>query len=208
MANADAERFGRRAATYHRGWRGEFHTRVVATSADLALRVAPRPTVVLDVGCGTGALLRTLAARLPAQVELIGVDPAPAMVEAARAALAGPAGGRVECAPAEHLPLPDARVDLVVSTVSFHHWEDRVAGLREVARVLRPEGRLVLVDHFAIGWLRAFDAVARRQLPSGREVAAAGLTELERGRVFDLGPLPLIRAIVAARGDGDAQSVR
>jgi ubiquinone/menaquinone biosynthesis C-methylase UbiE len=39
---------------------------------------------VLDVGCGTGALLRTLADRLPAGVKLSGVDPAPAMLEVAR----------------------------------------------------------------------------------------------------------------------------
>ncbi|HEY3190257.1 MAG TPA: methyltransferase domain-containing protein, partial [Solirubrobacteraceae bacterium] len=103
MVHVDVARFDRRAATYHRGWRGEFHARVVATSADVALRVAPQPTAVLDVGCGTGALLGTLAARLPAEVELIGVDPAAAMVEAARAALAGRAGARVERAPAERL---------------------------------------------------------------------------------------------------------
>ena len=198
---SDVAGFERRAADYERGWRGEFHARVVAATADLALQVKPRPAAVLDVGCGTGALLRLLATRLPAEAELVGVDPAAAMLEAARATSDHPRV-RFERAPAEHLPFPDASFDLVVSTVSFHHWDDRIAGLREVARVLRPDGRLVLAEHFAFGWLRVFDAVARRRLPTGREVADAGLLELRWARVFDLGPLPLVRAVVAARARG------
>jgi ubiquinone/menaquinone biosynthesis C-methylase UbiE len=200
--SADVERFDRRAHAYERGWRAEFHARVVAASADLTLQVAPRPAAILDVGCGTGALLRTLSSRLPGAVELAGVDPAPAMIEVARATLPHPGRRiRLERAGAERLPFADESFDLVVSTVSFHHWEDQAAGLAEVARVLSGGGRLVLVDHFAVGWLRVWNALARRGMRSRGEVEAmlrrAGLAPTLRTRVFDLGPLPLIRAIVA-----------
>jgi ubiquinone/menaquinone biosynthesis C-methylase UbiE len=50
---------------------------------------------------------------------------------------------------AEHIDHPDETFDLIVSTTSFDHWTDQQAGLRECARVLRPRGRLVLVDQFS-----------------------------------------------------------
>ena len=65
-----------------------------------------------DLGCGTGALLRTLADRLPAGVQLSGVDPAPAMLEVGRAALGERSQVRLARAVAEQLPLPDASFDL------------------------------------------------------------------------------------------------
>jgi SAM-dependent methyltransferase len=83
---------------------------------------------VLDVGCGTGALLRTLADRLPAGVQLSGVDPASAMLEAGRAALGGHWQVGLAQAVAEWLPFPDASFDLVVSTVSFAHRSDQWSG--------------------------------------------------------------------------------
>jgi ubiquinone/menaquinone biosynthesis C-methylase UbiE len=54
---------------------------------------------------------------------------------------------------AEALPLPDACIDLAFSTISFHHWRDQEAGVREIARVLRPEGYFVLADFCYPGWL-------------------------------------------------------
>jgi ubiquinone/menaquinone biosynthesis C-methylase UbiE len=199
----DVQHFHRRAGTYERGWRAEFHARVVTRSVEAALQTVGDPTAVLDVGCGTGALLRTLADRLPASVELAGVDPAPAMIEEARAGLRARSNVHLECAFAEQLPFREAQFDLVVSTVSFHHWADQAAGLREVSRVLRPQGRLVLVDHFATGWVRAFNAIARRNMRTRPDVerllAGARLTALGWARIFDLGPLPLIRAVIAQR---------
>jgi ubiquinone/menaquinone biosynthesis C-methylase UbiE len=199
----DVDSFDRRARSYEHDWRSQFHAHVVAGSAEVALWAMPHPATVLDIGCGTGALLRTLADRLPARVALSGVDPAPAMIEMGRAALGAYPRVRLAQATAEQLPFANASFDLVVSTVSFAHWADQRAGLAEIARVLRPGGRLALVDLFAIGWLRPLAALGRRdRMPTAAELAvmlaAARLAPLAWRRVYDLGPLPLVRAIVAA----------
>jgi ubiquinone/menaquinone biosynthesis C-methylase UbiE len=146
---------------------------------------------VLDVGCGTGALLRRLAARLP-DAELAGVDPAPRMLAESRKRLDGV---RLERAAAERLPFADASFDLVVSAMSFDHWAEQKLGLAECARVLRPGGSLVLADLFA-AWL-----LPPRRTP--RRVSAllrrAGFREPTWRRVYNLGPLALVQAAVAAR---------
>ncbi|MGH9092718.1 MAG: class I SAM-dependent methyltransferase [Acidimicrobiales bacterium] len=141
----DVAAFHERAPRYEHGRLGELHREIADRAADLALAAGAPPQRVLDVGCGTGYLLRSLAARLPEAGRLTGVDPAPGMVGVATAA-AGDA--RIGCAVAvaEHLPFPDGAFDLVVSTTSFDHWSDQRAGLAECARVLAPGGRLVLVD--------------------------------------------------------------
>jgi len=115
------------------------HHDIADRTADLALSLVPVPRRVLDVGCGTGYLLRRLAVRCPDAVVLAGVDPAPAMIRAAREAAES---GRLALAAgaAEHLPWPAATFDLVVSTTSFDHWADQGAGLAECARVLAPGG--------------------------------------------------------------------
>jgi ubiquinone/menaquinone biosynthesis C-methylase UbiE len=176
---------------------------VVAAVAELVVEVAPAAGAILDVGCGTGALLRELGRRLPEDVVLAGIDPAPAMIAAARAGLPPGSRIRLEQGFAERLPFADASFDLVVSTVSFHHWSDRAAGLRETGRVVRAGGRLVLANHFAVGWLRVLNAVARRRMPRLGTVegmlVSAGFAVSGVVRVFDLGPLPLIRAVLAER---------
>ncbi|HTZ07714.1 MAG TPA: methyltransferase domain-containing protein, partial [Acidimicrobiales bacterium] len=86
----DIGAFDERAAAYEEGWRGRLHHDIVDRVLDIALALDPAPARVLDVGCGTGYLLRRLAQRLPEAVSLEGVDPAPAMVAAATAAGADP----------------------------------------------------------------------------------------------------------------------
>ena len=130
--------------------------------ADVAVRQAPDAKSVLDVGCGTGYLLVQLAARLPAAVELEGVDPAPAMVDVARSRAPHDRRLRFRTGIGEQLPFPDGVFDLVVSTTSFDHWSDQRAGLAECARVLARNGCFVLADQFSV-WLLPTLLVGRRE---------------------------------------------
>jgi len=159
-AHRDVEAFDERAPGYDRGWLGRLHHEIADRTAALAASLVPAPRRVLDIGCGTGYLLRSLAVRYPEAIELVGVDPAPSMIEVARRSSGDErlwfAGGV-----AEHLPPGDRRFDLVVSTTSFDHWSDQRAGLGECARVLAPGGRLVLVDQFS-RWLAPTLLTSRR----------------------------------------------
>ena len=91
---------------------------------------------VLDVGCGTGRLAALLAG---AGAEVVGVDLSPAMLAVA----AQRAPGRLACADAARLPLPDASVDAAVTVATLEFTHDPAAVLAEMARVVRPGGRVV-----------------------------------------------------------------
>ena len=115
--------------------------RRVARDVDaLALPAGAR---VLDVGTGPGALPRLLAERRP-DLEIDAVDLSPEMI--AQAVGSAPASVTFAVADVARLPWPDATFDLVVSTISQHHWVDPTAGMAEVRRVLRPGGRAWVYD--------------------------------------------------------------
>jgi ubiquinone/menaquinone biosynthesis C-methylase UbiE len=115
----------------------------------------------LDIGCGPGQLVIDLARRYPA-ARVTGLDLSVEMLVLARrnadraglsvpraAAQRGPGvGDRTEfkIGNAEDLPFPDGHFDLVVSTLSLHHWTNPGAVLNEVARVTRPGGFYAIFD--------------------------------------------------------------
>ena len=129
----------RAAATYarHVGLFAGLHR---AVEEDVVGVVAGRPMTVVDIGAGPGDLLAALAPRLPAAT-LVGVDPAPAMRDLAAARGVVELDGR-----AERLPFVDASVDLAVSTLSSHHWDDPVAAFAELRRVLARGGEARIYD--------------------------------------------------------------
>jgi ubiquinone/menaquinone biosynthesis C-methylase UbiE len=141
--------FDARAPGYESGWRGRLHRDIADKVVEIALASSPEPRRVLDVGSGTGYLLRELAGRVPKAVELTGIDPAPHMVEVAERA-ASDRRLSFRAGVAEALPFAEGSFDLVVTTTSFDHWADQRAGLCEIARVLAPKGCLVLADIFSL----------------------------------------------------------
>jgi ubiquinone/menaquinone biosynthesis C-methylase UbiE len=140
------------------------------------------PESLLDIGCGTGRLLRRAGARWPG-ARLVGVDPAEGMVTVARR-LTPAATFHVGFA--EALPLAAGEVDAVASTVSFHHWNDQAAGVRDAARVLRPGGCLVLADIYMPGFLARINHHFRPNDPAvvRAYLAGAGLRVLAQPHVM------------------------
>jgi len=158
----DVKRFDRWSKTYEACWGQRFFDGVHTRMLDLLESAAPtlKPSTVLDVGCGTGRLLRKVAARWPT-ARIIGVDAAPGMVEVAKSLAPS---GEFHQGFAESLPLPDASVDLAFSSISLHHWRDASSGMREMARVLRPEGWFCLADPTIPAWLaKVFRSKAKSQ---------------------------------------------
>ena len=117
-------------------------TRTTAAPAGLA----PRGGAVLDIGTGHGVLLAELASKRP-DLRLTGVDLSADMVAAASRNLAR-FGERAtaQVGDVADLSLPDGSFDLVISSMSMHHWADVGAAAAELARVLRPGGRLCVYD--------------------------------------------------------------
>jgi len=150
----DVARFGRWAASYDES---ALQRLVFAPLQEFTLQQAalalPDPRAVLDIGCGTGQLLRQAAGRFPA-AELSGVDAAEEMISVARSSLPDGEAVRFVHAAAEELPFDDGSFDLVVTTMSFHHWADQPRALREVRRVLVSGGVFALADAVPVGWLR------------------------------------------------------
>jgi ubiquinone/menaquinone biosynthesis C-methylase UbiE len=146
----DIARFDHWSSTYEHSWmqRAFFDPAHQATLA-LAAGLVQQPASVLDVGCGTGKLLRQARTYWP-EAQLIGVDPANGMIEMAKRLTPN---ATFFASMAEALPLPDDSVDLALFTISFHHWHDQAAGIREIARVLRLGGYFLLVDMSFPDWL-------------------------------------------------------
>jgi len=121
---------------------GSFFDGVASNVAE----AGPEGGRVLEVGCGPGHLSTRLAGR---GLDVTGVDLDPAMIERAQSNAARSIGeGRAvfQVGDVAALPFPDESFDLVVSTLSMHHWDDPKGGLTEIGRVLAPDGRALIWD--------------------------------------------------------------
>ena len=100
---------------------------------------------VLDVACGPGIVTSALAERAH---EVVALDLTPQMLEKARerCSKAGRTNVVFREGSATALPFPDASFDAVVTRLSFHHFLEPFAALKEMLRVLRPEGTLAIAD--------------------------------------------------------------
>jgi ubiquinone/menaquinone biosynthesis C-methylase UbiE len=140
--NNDREKFNEWSKTYERSFMQWLLFDRIHRGVLHHLPANFTPSHILDIGCGTGRLLRRMHTKWPSAV-LVGVDPSEGMIEQAHTLTPE---AILYQASAEQLPLEDRSVELVSSTISIHHWSDQDQGIREIWRVLRHEGFFVLVD--------------------------------------------------------------
>ncbi len=213
-SHGDVGRFDEWASTYERHWMQRLiFNPIQSTLLDLAASQAPRAASILDVGCGTGRLLRTASQRFP-DAHLDGVDAAPQMIAQAISMLPAGAPIRFQQATAEALPFADGQFDLVFSTMTFHHWADQKKGVSEVARVLAPNGRWLLADFVGQGIVRSITQLLRLHRFFDRKrldafIAEAGLavvTERPSGWLGRSVPVLVIKKMERAMGIGRHQA--
>ena len=178
--------------------------------------VAPRPDeTILDIGCGTGMLALDLARAVGTGGQVIGIDPSEDMLTEARARCGGRENIRLLQATAQAIPLDDESVDKAVSVQVFEYFDDISAPLRELHRVLRPGGRLVIGDtHWdSLIWHSGHpDRMARMITAYDRHLADRIVPQILPGQLSDTGyQLDQIRPVgfcdTTLRPDGLAQMI-
>ncbi|MEO5826307.1 MAG: methyltransferase domain-containing protein [Gemmatimonadales bacterium] len=171
------------AETYDRRW----PQYIARSMAETLARFPPgTPDVVLDVGAGTGMLLDRLREKHPT-AHLFGADFSRGMLAVARNRLGR--GALLVAGDAVFLPFGTASFDVVVSSSSLHYWADPARGFRELARMLRPGGYLVVTD-WCHDYLtcRLLDRVLRVTDPAHHRTL--GMAEVRR-HVIDAGCVPI-----------------
>jgi ubiquinone/menaquinone biosynthesis C-methylase UbiE len=202
----DVDRFNRWAGSYDRHWMQRIIFDPIQRSVlQLAKEEVGNPATILDIGCGTGKLLRLASERFPG-ARLVGVDAAIEMVKQAHGATTA---GTIlfQQAIAEELPFANGSFDLVFSTMTFHHWQNQGRGAAEVARVLTPDGRWLLAEFVPSGFMKSVRSLLRlHQFPDRtylRDVLGnAGLKMVKEQRVSGLRGQVAVMAIGSIRSAG------
>jgi SAM-dependent methyltransferase len=211
---------------------------VVAQRREVLRILALRPgETVVDIGAGPGFLAAEMAAALGSHGHVHAIDPSESMLALARTRETEPGAAPVEVSPgsANALPLPDASVDVAVATQVLEYVADIPGALAEMRRVLRPGGRVLVLDTDwdSIVWHSNDDARTARVLTAweehladphlprtlGAALGAAGFT-VARPQVLPLlnvgsdpntysaGVLPIIAAFVPGRAGVTKTEVR
>jgi ubiquinone/menaquinone biosynthesis C-methylase UbiE len=172
MTSAAAAYFDQAAGEWDQIRSGYF-TEAVREAAIAHAYLRPEMAVA-DVGSGTGFMADGLA---PLVSHVYALDGSPAMLEQARRNLAGHANVTYHLSDGSSLPLPAASVDAVFANMYLHHCPDPLAAIREMTRLLRPGGRLVItdLDRHDHAWMR--DEMADEWLGFERSQIKAWLRE-------------------------------
>ncbi len=151
---------------------------------------------VADIACGTGVLARELARRVGPAGSVVGIDNNPGMLAVARRQAPD-----IEWreARAEALPLPDASLHAVLSQFGLMFFDDRVAALDEMWRVLRPSGRLAIAVWDSLEHSPGYRLLARLLRELFGDDAAASLDA-----PFCLGDIQVLRGLLSASRIRDA----
>jgi ubiquinone/menaquinone biosynthesis methyltransferase len=125
---------------------------------EAAAALAPEHPLVLDAACGTGDLALGIARHLP-DARITGIDPSAGMIAEAERRRDGRTGISFRIGDVMHLDVPDGSVDLVTAGYALRNVPDHRKAIAEIARVLRPGGRLLTLDFYRPArpvWRRVF----------------------------------------------------
>lgn len=195
-AELNEKKWDSRAETFERKWLNRFNffqflqKRVIAL---LNLREGQR---FLDLGCGTGWAVRYAASIVQNKGEFYGIDISPKMLEKAKESCGSCENIHFYGADVETLPFENDYFDFIICTNSFHHYFTPSKVLAEVYRVLKPGGKLFILDATADGpiikimdnWIRKRDPTHVRMY-STRELRAlfssAGLNHVSSKSIWE-----------------------
>ena len=132
-------KFDQYAENYDAGWRG---TKSARFYEDLIKELEINPgDAVLDVGCGTGTVLKFISSKT--EIKGYGLDISPQMLEVARKKNPGFEFAEGNC---ETLPYEDNSMDVIMACMAYHHFSDQEQFRKEALRVLKPNGKLYVCD--------------------------------------------------------------
>ncbi|WP_019501302.1 class I SAM-dependent methyltransferase [Pseudanabaena sp. PCC 6802] len=134
--------YDRVAEIYDRRWRS-YLTDTLTFLKDY-MNLSGNETI-LDIACGTGELERLLIAAHP-RLKIVGVDISEKMLEIAQSKFTGDRNIEFVQASAIALPFPDRSFDIIVTANAFHYFEHPAAALQEMCRVLKPDGKVIVMD--------------------------------------------------------------
>lgn len=144
-----AKEYNQRAKVYDRRWSGY----LAKTLSFVQSWAHPSPSeTILDVACGTGELEKLLLQQNPQQ-KITGVDISEEMLKTAKQKLSAYPQVAWQTAEASDLPFDNCSFDLVVCASSLHYFKDPIASLAEMKRVIKSDGRVIILDWSKDYWV-------------------------------------------------------
>ena len=140
---ANADKWDRRARTYDEK-RFDYFREI---QKKLLSSINPtKQTRLLDLGCGTGWLVRTASELCSGEGRFVGIDASPRMIERAKSNSTANNAVEFYLGSADTLPFEDNSFDVVTCTNSFHHYPKPIDALLEARRIMRQGGRIYILD--------------------------------------------------------------
>ena len=161
--------------------------------------------VIMDVGCGTGELLKTLY-QSNNSISLIGVDISKKMLE--KASKIAPSASLIK-ADSANIPVANNSVDIIVSSASFHHYENPKLVIKEWERILNTNGYVILLDsvkdYFPLSFMAHYWDVVDGKVSYSHHLKSCEFNQLFKKEFsyvtvsLKFQPLPIIHALIVAK---------